>query len=91
MSILGQIRGKFGPKRGQKGRSQIFSLTSNINFPQEERKNSIYTKDQQHLMNRLEDIGSNVDFGPKKGQIWTKKGEAEFFLAFKHQFSTRTP
>ena len=66
---FGPKRGKFGPKNAQKGRGQIFSWALNINFPQEDHKNSIYTKNQQNSVNHLEDIGSNVDFGPKGGKF----------------------
>ena len=60
-------------QKGLKKAGPDFSWTSNINFPQEDHKTSIYTKNQQHSMNRLEDIGSNVDFGPKRGKFGSKR------------------
>ena len=77
MSILGQKGGKFGPKRV----GPVFSWTSNINFPQEDHKISIYTKNQQNSMNRLENISSNVNFGPKTVNLDQKgpiKGGPDF-------------
>ena len=68
-------RGKFGPKRAQKRVGPDFSWTSNIHFLQDDHKNSIYTKNQQNSMNRLEDIGSNVDFGPKRGKFGPKRAQ----------------
>ena len=33
-------------------------------------------------MNHLEDLSQNVDFGPKRGQTWTKKGLKRVGLDF---------
>ena len=56
MLILGQKRGKFGPKRVQNGHGEIFSWTVNLNFFKEEHKIGFYTKNQQNSMSRLKDI-----------------------------------
>ena len=74
MSILGQ-KGQIWTKKGPKRAGPDFSLTLNIDFPQEDHKTSIYTKNRQNSMNRLEDIGSNVDFGPKRGKFGPKRAQ----------------
>ena len=72
---FGLKRGQIWTKKGLKRAGPDFSWTSNIDFPQEDRKTSIYTKNQQHSMNSLEDKGSNVDFGPKRGEIGPKRAQ----------------
>ena len=52
-----------------------FSGTVNLYFPKEDHKISFYTKNKQNLTYRSEDISQNVDLGPQKEQIWTKKGQ----------------
>ena len=47
----------------------------NLNSLKEDHKVSFYTKNKQYSMNRLEGISPNVDFGPKKGEIWTKRAQ----------------
>ena len=84
MSISGQ-KGQIWTKKGPKRAGPDFSWPLNINFPQEHHKTSIYTKNQQNAMNCLEDIGSNVDFGPKRGKFGPKgpkKGGTRFFPKF---------
>ena len=71
-----------------------FVLILNLNFPKEDYKNSFYTKIQQNSMSHLEDISSNVDFGPKGGKLGPKgpkMGGSRFFLDCKTQFSKRGP
>ena len=79
----------FGPKganfdqKGLKRAGIDFSRTSNINFTKEDNKTSIHTKNQQNSMNCLEDLGSNVNFGPKRckfGQKRAQKGRNQIFL-----------
>ena len=72
MSILGQ-KGANLDQKGPKRAGPDFSLTLNINFPQEDHKTSIYTKNQQNPMNRGENISSNVNFGPKRGKFGLKR------------------
>ena len=60
-------------KKGLKRVGPDFSWTLNINFPKKDHKTSIYTKNQQHSMNPMEDIGSNVNFGPKIGKFEPKR------------------
>ena len=74
MSILGQKGANLNQKMSQKGRGRIFPGLY-INFPQEHHKTSTYTKNQQNSMSRLEDIGSNVDFGPKRGKFGPKRAQ----------------
>ena len=72
---FGPKRGKFGQKRAQNGRGQIFSRTVNINFPKEDHKISFYTQNKQSSMYCLEDISQNVDFGPKRGKFGPKRAQ----------------
>ena len=74
MSILGQKGANLDQKGPKKGGARFFRPL-NINFPQEHHKTSTYTKNQQNSMNRLEDIGSNVDFGPKRGKFGPKRAQ----------------
>ena len=82
MLILGQKGANLDQKGPKMGGAKLF-WTANLNFPKEEYKISFYTINQQDSTIRLEDISQNVDFGPKRGQIWNKKGpkwaEADFF------------
>ena len=66
---FGPKRGKFGPKKAQKGRGPDFFQTVNLNFLKEDHYTSFYTKNQQKSMKRLEDISSNVDFGLKGSNL----------------------
>ena len=71
MSIFGLKRPFLDLKRARPD----ISWTLSLDFSQEDHKTSIYTKNQQHSMNRLEDIGSNVDFGPKRGKFGPKRAQ----------------
>ena len=65
-----------GANLDQKGPKRVgadFFQPVNLNFLKEDHYTSFYTKNQQNSIKSLEDISSNVDFGPKRGQIWTKK------------------
>ena len=66
-------KGQIWTKKGLKRAGQNFSWTLNINFPKEDHNTSIYTKSQQNSMNHLEDMGSNVNFGPKRGKCGPKR------------------
>ena len=75
MLILGQKGANLdqkGPKMGEAtffpNRKPIFSIRKN-------HKISFYTKNQQNSTSRLEDIGQNVDFGPKRGKFGSKSAQ----------------
>ena len=55
MLILG-LKGQIWTKKGPKWAGLDFSWTVNINFPKEDHKNSLYTKNHPNSMNHLEDI-----------------------------------
>ena len=81
IDILDPKRSKFGPKTAQMDGARFF-LISNINFLKEDYKNSFYNKIQQNLMSHLEDVSSNVDFGPKRGKLgpkWAQNGWGKIF------------
>ena len=52
MLILGQ-KGKILTKKGPKWAGLDFFQTVNINFPKEDHKNNLYTKNHQNSMNRF--------------------------------------
>ena len=52
-----------------------FSRIPNLNFLREDHKISFYTKNQQNSTDRLENIGKNVGFGPKRGQFGPKRAQ----------------
>ena len=72
MSIFSQKGTNLDQKGPKQDGVRIFSWTLNMNFTNEDHKSSIYTKNQQNSMNHLKDIGSNVDFGQKKGKSGPK-------------------
>ena len=81
MSILGQNGANLDQKGPKKGGARFF-LDFKHQFSQEDHKPSICTKNQQNLINRLEDIASNVDFGSKRGKFGPKraqKGRSQIF------------
>ena len=82
---FGPKRVKFGPKRAGPGFFQAVKL----NFLKEDHKPSFYTKNQQNSIKSLEDISSNVDFGPKRGKFGPKRAGPGFFPDGKAQFSER--
>ena len=57
---------------GPKWVGQDFSWTVKLNFPKEVQKISFYIKNQQNSMSPLEDISSNIDFGPKRDKFGPK-------------------
>ena len=72
--MLDPKRSKFGPKRAKMGGARFFR-TANLSFTKEDHKISLYTKNQQNSMSRLEDIRPNVDFGPKRGTFGPKRAQ----------------
>ena len=74
MLILGQKR-QIWTKKGPKWAWLDFSRTVNLIFFKEDHKIGFYTKKQQNLMNHLEDISQNVDFGPKRGKFGPKRAQ----------------
>ena len=70
-------------KKGPKWAGLDFFRTVIISFPKAPDKISFYTKNQQNLMNHLEDIIQYVDFGPKRGKFGPKRaqnGRNQIFL-----------
>ena len=73
MLILGQKEANLDQKRSKMGVAGFIPDFKPLFF-KVDHKIGFYTKYQQNSMDRLVDISQNVDFGPKRGQIWTKKG-----------------
>ena len=72
MLILGLKGAKLDRKGPKMGGARFFV---NFYFLKEDHKISFYTKNQQNLTNRLEDISQNVDFGPKRGKFGPKRAK----------------
>ena len=68
---IGPKRVNFGPKRA----GPVFFQTVKLNFLKEDHKPSFYNKNQQNSIKHLDDISSNVEFGPKMGKFGPKKAQ----------------